>query len=101
MILLKVHDHPRLMQVSIADEKMLGKVYEDKNGFLDLKDYADYYQGDEVSKEKLREFLENLKKEDKYSINVVGKESVEILKKAFPCKEKLVQGVPHVQIYKF
>ncbi len=100
MILLKIHDHPRLLQIGIADEKVLGKVYEDKNGFLDLKDYADYYQGDEVSKEKLTEFLHNLKNESRYTLNVVGKESVGVIKKTFDCKEKIIQGLPHVQIYK-
>ncbi|VVB70944.1 Uncharacterised protein [uncultured archaeon] len=100
MILLKLHEHSQILLVGIADANVLGKVYEDKNGFLDLKDYADYYNGEEITTETLEEFLKNLSKESKYSVNAVGKETISIIKKRFPCQARTIQGVPHVQIYK-
>ena len=100
MLVYKLHEHSDVLLLGIADLDVLGKTYEDKNGYLDLITYADYYQGEEATLEQLENVIKNLKSQSKYSINAVGKNSVKLIKKHFQCGERTIQKIPHVQVYK-
>ena len=59
--------------VAICDSELLGKVFEEGNFQLDVKE--NFYKGEEVSKEKAIEIIKDMAKEDA-TFNIVGKQAI-------------------------
>lgn len=103
-ILIKLHERRDAQGVTkrvlaACDEELLGKTFTSKNGFLDLKTYAGFYNGAKASGD---EAVEIMRSAD--NLNLVGEKSIALAKKAFAeLSEKNVRkikGVPHLQLYK-
>ena len=73
MVLVSVKESYRSI-VSICDEDLLGKYFEDGKMQLDIK--KDFYSGESKSIEDVIELLKDLKKADS-TFNIVGKESID------------------------
>ncbi len=98
MIYLKIHDTDEGKIIAMCDESLIGRVFEENDVVLDLKDYSDFYIGDLVDPESME-----LPKGEKFnSANIVGKESV-----AAALRQKLIEednvskvmGVPYAHTY--
>jgi len=89
--------------VAICDSELLGQKYKEGEIVLDLDKYRSFYNGFEIN-ESDGKILEKILKEIKEAtlINVVGKRSVELLKKEGHniSNVKAIAGIPHLQIYK-
>lgn len=91
-ISVKIHDGG---VVSLCDEGLIGKHFEDENHSLRLSEH--FFKGEHFSKKELVEILEGAR-----SLNVVGPHSVHfVVEEGFISAEEVlsIQGVPHVQIY--
>ncbi|MBI5228218.1 DUF424 family protein [Candidatus Micrarchaeota archaeon] len=97
MLYLKIHENPRGKIVAVCDEELIGKVLEDKNHFMDLDKHRNFYIGEKVNAEKVKEALKNFG-----SVNLVGKNSVKVaLDMSLVTKEEVIyiNRIPHIQIY--
>ena len=80
--------------VAICDSELLGKVFEQENMHLEVKE--SFFKGKEVSEEELREILHDMSMEDA-TFNIVGKESINLaLEEGIIHEEgiKTIQGIP-------
>jgi hypothetical protein len=83
--------------VAICDKNLIGKKFKEKNIQLDLS--SDFYNGEEKSEEEVMKIFD-----DSYILNLVGKESVELGKKAGIVLESnviYVKKIPHAQAILF
>ncbi len=103
-ILVKLHERRDALGVTrrvlaACDEELLGKTFSSKNMVLDLKAYAGFYNGAKTSGEKAVELMRSAD-----NLNLVGKKSIELAKKAFADLNtknvKKINGVPHLQVYR-
>jgi len=103
-ILVKLHERRDAHGVAkrvlaVCDEELLGKVFTAKNRVLDLKTYAAFYNG---AKTKNDEVVKLMRSAD--NLNLVGKRSIELAKKAFSSLNeknvRKIKGIPHLQLYK-
>ncbi len=103
-ILVKLHERRDALGVTkrvlaACDEELLGKTFSSKNGVLDLKAYAGFYKGVKTSEEKAVELMRSAD-----NLNLVGRKSIELARKAFAGLNKKnvkkISGVPHLQVYK-
>lgn len=98
MLYMKVHSHEHSTIVALCDENLLGKILKDEKRQLDLKAYANFYNGELVHE---KQAMVALRHAD--SVNLVGKESIGIGKKLGLLHAGdviLIAGIPHAQIYK-
>ncbi|OJI07797.1 MAG: hypothetical protein BK997_02175 [Candidatus Micrarchaeum sp. ARMAN-1] len=98
MIYVKIHDTDEGTIIAMCDESLIGRVLEEGDLVLDLKDYSDFYVGDLVDPESM-EFPEHQKFN---SANIVGKEAVETAIKQNLIKEEnvnKVMDVPYAHAY--
>ena len=73
MIIYKLHENNEGKKIlSLCDKELLGKEFEDGNGFLNLK--SDFYNGTEFNIEKSDIIISKSN-----SINAVGNESIKLL----------------------
>ncbi|MFA6035940.1 MAG: DUF424 family protein [Candidatus Micrarchaeia archaeon] len=96
---LKVHKVGKEVIVALCDAELLGKTLREGAVVLDLKKYGDFYKG-----EKADEKIASKAVEGGTSINAVGKRSVSVVRKALKCDEasvRMIQKVPHLQVYRF
>lgn len=94
MIVAKIHRIADGIMLSVCDQELIGKKFYDGNLQLDLS--SDFYKGDVVSEEKLKELMTGAK-----IINIVGEKSVNVALriKILDKKEVMyIKGVPHAQI---
>lgn len=94
MIVVKFHENG---VVSICDEDVLGKYFEDDLLSLDVNER--FYRGKPCDKKEVLVILADAK-----SLNLVGKHAVQIALDGgfvFTSDILYIQGVPHVQIYAF
>ena len=94
---LKVSFRDGKKVVAACDEKLIGKVLEEGNLFLDLDTYAGFYKGEVTDIEKLKEELA-----DCASANLVGDGPVGIAKNLGLVSDeniKYIKNVLYVQIY--
>ena len=95
MILAKIHQNPDGQKIlALCDQELLGKKFEQGNRQLDLT--SEFYQGEEATEEKIKELIK-----DVYIINLVGEESLTLIKKLKLTDEKHViriKNVPHAQV---
>lgn len=99
MIIVKIHDHPKGKVIAICDENLLDRILDDGKYYIDIKKHKDFYNGSRATPEQVIELL----KKDYSSVNVVGKESVEVLINENIISQDdvvYVLDVPIVQIYK-
>jgi uncharacterized protein len=83
--------------VAICDKELIGRVLREGELVLDLKKHSSFYMGDLTSPENALKAMLSAT-----SINLVGERAVGLAIKngmAEKGRERLVQGVPHVQIY--
>lgn len=95
---LKVSHQDGRKIVAACDEKLIGKVLEDGDLFLDLEAYKSFYKGEIADAKKLKEELREFS-----SANLVGEEPVRVAKELNLIGEgdiKYIKDVPHVQIYR-
>ena len=92
-MLFKVHKATRLA-VAVCDSNLIGKKFEEGKRQLDLT--GKFFQGEEKTKEELKELLDFYKKEDA-CFNLVGKESCNVaLEIGLISKEGIskISGIP-------
>jgi len=71
--------------VAICDSELIGKVFEENNFQIDIKE--SFYKGEEMEEEKVIELMRNMVKEDA-TFNIVGEESINTaLKAGIICEE--------------
>ncbi len=73
MVLFSVKESYRSI-VTVCDENLLGKYFDEGNRQLDIKE--DFYSGEKKSKEEAIELLRDFNKSDS-TFNLVGKESID------------------------
>ncbi|MFH1500582.1 MAG: DUF424 family protein [archaeon] len=94
---VKVHRSYRDV-VAICDSELLGKTFEEGKKFLDIRET--FYNGEEVSEEKIIKTILDFTAEDA-TFNIVGEKSVNLALKTGIISEegiKKVQGVPFALI---
>lgn len=94
MIIVKIHqNHEGQKILALCDKDLLGKKFEEDNHQLDLT--SDFYQGQEKSEAEIQEIIK-----DAYIINLVGEESLNLVKKLHLNPEKIIriQNIPHAEI---
>ncbi len=98
MIYVKIHDTDDGKIIAMCDDILIGKVLEDGDLVLDLKDYSDFYVGDLINPKDLV-----INPEEKFnSANVVGNESVALaIEKNIIKREnvKEINSVPYAHAY--
>ncbi len=95
---LKIHESPRGKVVAVCDKELIGKILEDENTAMDLKNYSGFYVGEHVGKDDVEKALEKFS-----SANIVGKKSVGVaLSAGVVSKEDImyINETPYIQIYK-
>ncbi len=99
MIYLKVHSTQNGKIIAMCDEEFLGRVLRSGKIELDLEKYSGFYKGALLDEERATEAIKNV---DVYSANVVGKESVKVLRTKIAVSDsdiRLIGKVPCVHIY--
>lgn len=94
MVLAKLHQNPQGQKIiALCDKNLLGKKFEEGNHQLDLT--TDFYKGEEKSEQEIKELLK-----DAYIINLVGQESLNLMKKLKLNPEKIIRikNIPHAEI---
>ncbi len=95
---VKVHDGESGRIVAACDKKLIGKVLEEGDKFLDLDTYRNFYVGEISEEEKLKETLSSFA-----SANLVGSKSVGIAVSMGIASEDdimYINETPYIQIYK-
>ena len=94
MIIAKLHQNQEGQKIlALCDKDLLGKKFEQGKLQLDLT--SDFYQGEEKSEEEIKELVKEV-----YIINLVGKESLQLIEDLNLSPEKVItiQNIPHAQI---
>ncbi len=94
MILVKLHQNPEGQKIlALCDKELLGKKFEQGDRQLDLT--TDFYQGEEKTEAEIKELIKNV-----YIINLVGEESLNLIKKLNLNPENIIriQNIPHAEI---
>ncbi len=84
--------------VSICDSDLLGKIFEEGQFQLDVKE--GFYKGEEMDEDETREIILKMAAEDA-TFNIVGKKSISIaIKTGLIAKEgiKSIQGIPFTMV---
>ncbi|MCL5102416.1 MAG: DUF424 family protein [Candidatus Marsarchaeota archaeon] len=98
MIYLKIHETDEGTIIAMCDESLIGKVLEEGDLILDLKDYSDFYVGDLTDPER----LELIPDKRFSSANIVGEESVKAAIKNKIIEEaniSKIMDVPYAHAY--
>ncbi|MBS3151027.1 DUF424 family protein [Candidatus Woesearchaeota archaeon] len=88
MIIIKVHKGEKRNIVSICDENLIGKKFEDKSFQLDVSE--SFYKGQPLSEEEILGVVRNAD-----SLNIVGKDSIR-----FALKNRLIDEPNIIKIKK-
>lgn len=95
MIIAKIHQNQEGQKIlALCDQKLLGQKIEDSSQQLDLT--TDFYKGEEKSETEIKDLIKKV-----YIINLVGQESLDLIKKLNLIEEEHViriKNVPHAQI---
>jgi len=97
-MIVKIHttSDNRLI-LTICDDELIGKRYEEREKQLDLT--SDFYQGNKMAEEEIIKLIEKA-----YIINAVGKDSVGCCVKAGVINKKTVgkiKGIPYAYMVRF
>ena len=94
MIIAKIHQNQEGQKVlALCDKELLGKKFEQGNRQLDLT--SSFYQGEEKTEAEIEQLIK-----EAYIINLVGEESLNLIKKLNLAPENIItiQGIPHAEI---
>jgi len=100
MIYVKLHATENGHIVAMCDSSLINRVLSEGDIEINLKDYSDFYRGQLLSKDAV---LNLVKKEEVYSANIVGVESVEVaLEKGIIEKGhvKKIEKVPYANAFR-
>jgi hypothetical protein len=93
-MIVKIHkNHENQMLVSVCDDNLIGKRFEDGKKQLDIS--IDFYNGDEKTDEEAADIMRNC-----YMVNIVGEKSVNLaLREQIISREsiKTICDVPYAQ----
>ena len=101
MIYIKTHEAENGSVVAMCDESLIERVLSEGEILLDIKIYSSFYKGELVNRQRAIEIISQ--RNDVYSANIVGKESIEIaLETGIIEKDnvKKVSKVPYAHAYK-
>ncbi|MFH0835678.1 MAG: DUF424 domain-containing protein [Candidatus Micrarchaeota archaeon] len=101
-LLAKVHSRTdengkTITVVAVCDKRLINKVLETGDCVLDLKTYASFYSGAEVSEAEAVQLIKSAG-----NVNIVGKKALAAARKAFEIDEGnvlTIGGEPHLQVY--
>jgi len=96
-MMIKIHKSYRDV-VAMCDKELIGKKFEQGKSQLDLK--PSFYEGDELTKEKILELLQNMAKEDA-TFNIVGEKSISLALKTGIIEKngvKHISGIPYALV---
>ena len=96
MIYIKIHKGNEII-VAICDKELIGKRFSEGKLCLNVK--KDFYKGELMDKDKVKEILKNAT-----NLNIVGKKAIGLaLKEKIIDKTSIlrIKGVPHAQVYSF
>ena len=88
MIIVKIHTAEKRKIVSICDENLIGKKFEEKNLQLDVSE--SFYKGQRLSEKEIFKIIK-----DADSLNIVGEESIN-----FSLENKLIEESNIIKIKK-
>lgn len=97
-IYLKIHKENDKRIVAACDSDLIGKILDDKNGYMDLDKYRGFYVGEKVNESRLKSELQ-----DFTSVNLVGNVVVKIALSMGLVNKKdvmYINKIPYIQIYK-
>ena len=95
---LKVHESVQGNVVAACDAELIGKVFEDKKGYLDLDRYRGFYVGKKADETMVKTALKAFG-----SANLVGKRAVKsALDLGLAGRDDVmyIKGIPYIQIYR-
>lgn len=95
---LKIHNKNNEKIVAACDKELIGQIIEDGKYFIDLKNYSEFYKGEECTENELETALENFN-----SANLIGKKAVGVAIRKNLVSEKditLIKNFPFIQIYR-
>ena len=84
--------------VAICDSELIGEKFEEGDFQLDIKE--NFYKGEEVSEEQLKEIISNMSREDA-TFNIVGKKAISLaLEQKIINREgiKKIQNIPFAMV---
>lgn len=96
-MLINVHKAYREI-VSVCDEDLLGKVFEEGKAVLNVRE--SFYNGEKIDDNELLKLMQDLVKSD-VTFNIVGEKSIKIALKAGIISEegvKKIQGIPYALV---
>ena len=93
-MIVKVHKSPEGKNIiSICDDKIIGRKFNEKNMQLDLS--SNFYKGEEKTEEETRKLVK-----DAYMLNIAGEKSIKFcLKEEWISKGNIIRikKIPHAQ----
>lgn len=92
----KIHETGKGKVLACCEKELIGKTIEEGNIFFEVKER--FYKQKEVKEEELKEMMKECE-----SVNLLGKKPVSVAEKQGIISKKdikLIQGIPHIQIYK-
>ena len=95
---LNLIDTPKGKIAAVCDKELINTILKEGKIVLDIKNHSSFYKGKLTDK---KEIESAIKIAD--SLNLVGKKCVEIahsLGKIDKTKALMIQGIPHIQMYK-
>ncbi len=99
MIYVKLHESENGALLAMCDEKLIDRVLEEGNVYINIRDYSEFYKGELIGVGELRGRLP----EKLHSANVVGNEAVEAAVKHSIVKRenvKTVSGIRYAHAYR-
>ena len=93
MFFVKIHKKLGREVVAICDEDILGKTFEERDLFFEVK--KDFYGGEKITKAQVKDLLI-----ESDNINLVGKEIIAFALELHVIEEEniiRIKGVPHAQ----
>lgn len=94
---LKIHESQKGKIIAVCDKELIGQIFEDINGYMDLDRYRSFYIGELKSEIEIKNALNSFD-----SVNLVGKKSVKIaldLKLIEKSQIKFISKIPYIQIF--
>jgi len=95
---LKVHENPQGRVVAVCDKELIGKILDDGKTHMDLDKYRNFYIGEKIGENELKEKLGDFN-----SANLVGKKAVGVAISIGVAGEEdilYIKKVPYIQIYR-
>lgn len=99
MIYLRIHESENGVIIAMCDQGLIDSVIEDGEVVIDIKAYSGFYKGSLVEPSKVSFAGEKI-----YSVNAIGKESIELAVREGVIDESSVSvagGIPYAHAYSF